>query len=678
MFNNLQNKYIYKNKIRKLKKIKFQSFKKVMSLESFTEHYIKDFYTAEERESLRRLLNVSPLTLQFFLMKQYVLRRAVERKYYLMISQIKIFTRKFRGFTKKMHFNRKNRRKKLKIRMKCFFRINYENILFYLTIFDKKIIIKPFNFLGSLIFYKKLVIKKLYKLRKSKKKRFNRFKYKYFIRRRRKRKYFRRRIKYLRYRVRKKFLMKRFKRFKIKRMKNFFKLIAFFKNSKQKKSSLIDNNFKIKSGFYLPFKLLKFNFNKIHNSYYFSFNFNQRKKKIKIFNNYDTNKIIFDQTKIKLYNNIKLLLKNRFINDNKKKTKRTELKKLIFFNKKKKKINFFNKSNIKLVKTSKNFESISIINSKNTNTDDNDEFLNNNFLIKYLKNENNKYTNYFNKNIDFPDYVVLTSFIKNNINLNFSKLQLSKNMYNLIFIIKFINKLSKKILFLKIKLNKFYFKQKKKLSHLFLKLLKINTKLLNKFNKYKKIIYNLVYIIKQLKIKLKEFILNFYIIYNILNKTTDKSMNNSKVLKKVFYYLKKRKFKYTLKNKKKLIFSLLSLKKRFILSRRKDFIFSYSYNLIRCNRRFKTWWRKKRLLKKKYRKQKKAFFRHVNKTFNFTPFYLYKNYFNKRKFLKNDFFSHFCNKKFKYIYLNFLKKLNMNSSQKFQINKNVDFLQKIC
>jgi hypothetical protein len=478
----------------------------------------------------------------------------------------------------------------------------------------------------------------------------------------------RRRIKYLKYRLKKKFVMKRFHDMKIKRFKNFFKVIAFFHICKQKKKK-IDDNFKIKSIFSLPYKLLKFHFNKIHNSYNFFINFKQRKKKIKILNtNNDNNKSIFNGEKIQVYDNIKIILKNRLINNKiikKKKQKKQQLKELIFFNKKKdntkqkKQLIFFTKKKNKVLKTN-------ILNLNN-----NSSSYNNKFLIHFLKNENSIYKKYFIKKRNFPDYLIVTSSIKSNINsIKLLKKKKVYKLYKLISLMKSINKLSKKILFLKKKLNNFFLKQKRKLSRFFLRLLKINKKLLNKFNKYKKIIYNFIYIIKQLKIKLEEFILNFYIIYNTINKM---DINNMTFLKKVYYCLKKRKFKSKFKNKRKLVFSFLFLKKRFIFSKNKRFIFSYTNKI---NNRLLKRWRKKYFFRKKYRKLKKGFFRRVKKSFNVSSFYLYKNYFNKKKILKNNFFSHFCNKKFKHLYFCFFKKANINYSKNIQINKNVDFLQK--
>ena len=41
---------------------------------------------------------------------------------------------------------------------------------------------------------------------------------------------------------------------------------------------------------------------------------------------------------------------------------------------------------------------------------------NNNFLIDFLKNENIIYKKFFSKKKHFPDYLIVTSSIKNNIN----------------------------------------------------------------------------------------------------------------------------------------------------------------------------------------------------------------------------------------------------------------------
>jgi hypothetical protein len=100
--------------------------------------------------------------------------------------------------------------------------------------------------------------------------------------------------------------------------------LLFFILVKQKKL-LVDDNFKIKSILTLPYKLLKFNFNKISNSYSFFINFRQRKQKIKIFNNID-NTTILKNEKIKLYDDIKLILKNKLIIIKKKKLKKIKKK----------------------------------------------------------------------------------------------------------------------------------------------------------------------------------------------------------------------------------------------------------------------------------------------------------------------------------------------------------------
>ena len=665
---NIQNQYLNKQKIRKYKEFDdFKTFKKVFPLDVFKAHYIHDFYSAAKLESLRKLLNVRKELLHIFLIKRHVLDKAVTKKYYRLFSPAKIFIRKFSVF-KKRHFKRKNKKKKLKLRFKLFFRYNYDNFLFYLTIFNKQFIIKPFNFLGSLLFYKMRHFRKLYRLRPSQREPFIRFLFLFNRRKRRRIRFTRRRIRYLKYRFKKKFLMKRFRQIKVRRFKNTFKFIAYFHHLKQKKL-LIDDNFKIKSVFQLPYKLLKLNFNKIYNAYYFFINFRHRKQKIKIFTNNDNTKI-FKNKKIKLYDNIKLILQNRLIrNKINNKNKKKKLKELIFFNKnkklkkidyfyKKKNINSFNLK-IKLLKSKSNFLTLDF------------DF---DFLDRYLKNELNKYKEHIinNKTNYFPDYLILTSVLKKNLNLfKFSKNK--KKIDNLIFIFKKINKLSKMFFVLKNKLNNLFLKQKTKLSRLFLKLLIINKKkkIITKFNKYKKTIFNLLSIIKQFKNNLKEVILNFYIISNKLNNI---SINNNKFnfLNKIYYFLKRRKLKSKLKNKRNLIFSILFFKKKNLLARPKQFIFSYTNKLN--NKHLKPW-RKKVYYIKRYKRQKKNYLRHINKNFYVSSFYLYKNYFNKKKLLKNNFYSHFCTKKFKFIVFNFLKTINLNFSKNIQLNKNIDFLQ---
>src|SRR3990167_3571193 len=284
------------------------------------------------------------------------------KKYYLLFS-VKQFPNRFFKHKRK-YFKRKKRRRKLKLRIKFFYRIAHDTFLFYLNLSGKQFIIRPFNFLNCLFFYKNKTFKKIYVILKRRRMRF-RF-YSKFRRRKKRRTVRRRRIRFLKYKFKKKFVMKRLRQIKIRKYKNFLRFIAFF-NACKKFTLKTDDYFTVKSILNSPYKLLKFNFNKITNSYNFFINFNsQRKQKIKI----DSTKNVFYKEKTKLYNIIKLKLQNRFILKNNIKNFDYQKKLLLFIrviNKILKKILFFEKKINKFKNKRKNQLSFLFLNSLKKN-----------------------------------------------------------------------------------------------------------------------------------------------------------------------------------------------------------------------------------------------------------------------------------------------------------------------
>lgn len=592
MLNIILNKYKNKIKIKQLKKLKFKTFKEVISLKAFKEHYIKDFYTKKELKKLRKFFNMNKITLNEALMKRSILNKIVVRKYNFLFY-LKIFPNRFFK-RKRKYFNRKKKKKKLNLRVKFFYRIAYDTFLFYLKLSNKELIIKPFNFFNALFFYKSKTFRKAYIIRKRRRMRF-RFYYK-FRRRKKRRSIRRRRVKFLKYKFKGKSLIKRFRQIKIRKYKNFLRFISFFNNCKKIKIK-IDDYFKVNSILHLPYKLLKLNFNTITNSYNYFINFtNQQKKIIKI----DIIKNIFNKERKKLYNIIKSKLKNRFI----------------------------------------------LINKMNK--------LKNNQLPFYL----------FNNNIHtIKENIILTNKIGN--------LKKSDSLKKIINFLKLIKKISNHIFFIKKKINNFKNKFKKKIFYLFLKLLKINKKIIKKFKKYKKILNILLNIITKLKNKLKKLIINFYILFfNFVNVITEiKKQNKFKFLKKIIYFLNRKKTKNL--NKKNNLFLYFFFKKnKFILHKNKKFIFSYKNKI---NNLYCKPWRYKKIRKKNITRKTHAFFKEIKRNFSLSTFFLYKNYFSQNNLLKNNNY-YFGNKKFKFLYLNFLKKSNLLKLKNSQKYKNINFL----
>jgi hypothetical protein len=613
VLNIIINKYKNKIRIKQLRKLKFKTFKEVISLKAFKERYIKDFYSNKELRKLKKFFNMDQMTLDAALMKRSILNKIVVRKYNSLFYLKELPNRFLKR--KRKYFKRKKRKKNLNLRVKFFYRITYDTFLFYLNLSNKQLIIKPFNFLNCLFFYKSKTFRKAYVIRKRRRMRF-RFYYK-FRRRKKRRSIRRRRIRFLKYKFKGKSLMKRLKQIKIRKYKNFLRFVSFF-NACKKVTLQIDDYFKINSILNLPYKLLKLNFNKITNSYNYFLNFNsQRKKRLKI--NTTITKNIFNKEKTKLYNIIKCKLQNRFL------------------------LNY--KSNIENV---------------NNNT------LNFNSLLK---------TN--NKNIinQFPDYLFYNNIIKNKIidDYQINNFKRSNNINKLMLFIKLINNITKKILFFEKKIISFKNKRKKQLSYLFLKLFKINKKIINKFRKYKKILNILLDITIKLKNKLKELIITFYILFSNLNNLT--LTNNLKFLKKIFFFLKRKKKKMktrsNLKKRNKLLLSFLFCKSKFIFFKNRKFIFSYKNKLNNFSGKP---WKRRKLKKKRNRRRKHAFLKYIKKNFSLSNFFLYKNYFSKKNLLKNNNYYYFGNKKFKCLYLNFLKKSNLSNLKNPQKIKNINFL----
>ena len=218
MLNPIFNIYKNKVKIKNFKKLKFKAFKKVMPLKVFKDHYIKDFYSSKELANLKDVFNIDQVSLDMALMKRSILNKIITRKYYAIFFP-KEFPNRFPK-RKRKYFRKKPKKKSLLLRLKFFYSIPQDNFLFYLSILDKQLLIKPFNFLNCLFFFKMRKFKKVFVVRKRRRLRF-RFYYRFGRRKRRRRSVRRRRIRYLKYRFKKKFLMRRFRRIKIRKYKNF-------------------------------------------------------------------------------------------------------------------------------------------------------------------------------------------------------------------------------------------------------------------------------------------------------------------------------------------------------------------------------------------------------------------------------------------------------------------------
>ncbi len=610
MLNPVYNIYKNKIKIKKLKKFNFKAFKKVMPLKVFKAHYIRDFYTPDQLADFRDAFNIDQLSLDIALMKRSLLNRIVTQKYYAIFFP-KEFPNRFRK-KKRKYLRRKPKKKNLKLRIKFFYSIPQDNFLFYLSILDKQLLIKPFNFLNCLFFFKMRKFKKVYVVRKRRRLRF-RFYYRFGRRRKKRRSVRRRRLRYLKYRFKKKFLIKRFRRIKIRKYKNFLRFIAFF-NTCKKISLNIDDYFKVNSLLNLPYKLLRFNFNKMTNSYNFFLHFNnQRKSKITL--GTINTKNIFIQKKTELYNIIKFKLKNRFFNLN-------------------------NNLNNHL------FETLNL------------DFVQQNPNLKFQIND---YLNYYN--------VIKNSIVKNyQVNCLKNNFKNSQQNNQVFFILNLINKISKKISFFEQKRINFKLKEKKKLYLLFLKIFNSNNKKCMKlFKNYQQILNNLFDIILKLKNKLKELIVTFYIIYfNNINNINDLlKKQKSKFLKKVLYFVKKKKKKQkqNLKKKQKLVLTFYENKNKIFMYKSKKIYFSYN-NKLNNIYGIKKRWKLRKLKRHKIKVRKLGNVLSIKKKFVLTNFFLYKNYN-----------SYFDKKNCKDMYLNFLKKSNVQHLIDLQKSKNINFLK---
>lgn len=639
---NLEKFYSNRSKSRFLKKqLEFKSFKKVMPFENLKKRYYKDYYTINEEKELRQLLNIGQGLLDYALRKRHILMKFLKIKYYAIISSFRQLPNRFFR-KKKRYFRKKKRKKNLNLRFFIFFKTNYERFLFYLITSNNQYLIKPFNFLTSLFFYKTKTFKRLYTFRKKKR----RFRFFYRKLKRKKRKFFaRKRKRKLPYRLKKKFIFKRYKDLKIKKINNFLRFIAFFYICKKLIITKKDN-FKIRSIFYLPHKLLKFNFNKIDNSYKFFITLKKRRSKIKTITLKDKNNFIkeINKTKIELHNLIKLKLYNK----NKFKTLKNDSTNLN---------NFIKQNTISYYYYIIYFLIQIFLIDYNYLIGNHDETLNFKLIINYLKFE--KLPNYFIDNNKFNILKIPSKNILINNKLKFLTNSIMKIVY--------------KLKFLKRKIFKFNLKKNKKLSFLFLKFIKkkrkTKKKSLNKYiYKYKNSINIIFLIINKLKEKLEKLILNFYILYLTFS---NKSINfkKTKFLKKLKYFYKIKK-----KNKKNLIYSFIFLKKNLLNLRPEKFTFTYNNKLNNFRSVFiKKFWKKKRFFKRKKRKIKNKVFKVVNKIFPIEKFYLYKTYFIE-KTQKLSKFNCFCDKKLKYIYLNYLKKINISDSKLNQKKKNINFL----
>ena len=641
--------YIYKSKYKILKKKnrKFKSFKNVILLKDFKKKYLKPWYSPRQTNRLRRFLNIGPYLMNKALIKRSLLHKFLTFKYRAIYFPLKVLPRRFRKYKRKSTYLKKKRKKKLNLRIRHFFQINYDNLLFYLTIFDKKIIIKPFNFLSSLFFYKTKYFKKIYKIQIRQRVRFNyakfrKFKFRRFVKKRRRLKRLRR------FRLKKKMLIKRFFKLKIGSFFNFFRFIAFLHICK-KINLTNDDLFKIKSIAILPYNLLKFNLNKLTNSYNFFFNFKRNnKKKLYKIKFYTNSKTIEHNEKSKLYKIIKSKLKNR------KKFKNTVNLSIFNYN-----------STLTEFKTAINGYHILY-------------FLIQKLLCEYklLHIINNN-----NLNLTFTSFNKFKEF-KHNINTNIFNVKININY--LLKLNKSIRKIFKKLIYFDKIFTNLKTKRKNKLSNLFVKNLKkpiINkTKILNNYkNKYKKVLDNVFYIINTLQLKFEKLFLNFNILFLIYKKNKQNTTNSLKLfdLTNNRLYLKKIKNQLKIKNqdqlkmKKKLnlfLFSLKFNKKKIYYFSRPSKIFEFSYKTKFNNKNSHAefgWFRQKRLKNKRMSKFHLRELKPLKRTFNLKNVIFYKNISEN---------SYLCKQKLQYLSINILKQTNLKNSKTKQLTKNLNFL----
>lgn len=619
---------------------------KQISLDDFKNKYFKLYYSDKEIEKLRNFFNIGPYLIRLALTKRFLLNKFLIFKYYAAFSTLKTLPNKWRRYKRRKVYFFKKKRKKLNFRTNMFLKINSDNFLFYLKFLDKQLIIQPFNFLISVFFYKTRKFKKYYSIRKRK-----RFKFRYYYKILRYRRRYKKRLrKYSRHKKKKKILMKRFRLLKIRSVAHFFRFMAFLQVCK-KINLKSDDLFKVKSIAKSHYNLLKFSFNKLTNSYRFFMNFRKRKLNKNQISFFIKNNLTLNFNKSKVYH----IIKSNLIKRNNLEKKANNII-LSCFNDK------INSHNINKI----NFFYYHIFY----------------FLIQKLLFE-----------FDFSK-IILNNF---NINIMFNLKQKinSINIKNTITI-----KILKKIIFLIFSINKklkYYNKLLCNLKKKQKKLINLNIKNSNEneiiFINELKIKYNLsldnfFYIINKLQFFLEELIVNFYIFFIKYKNLYKNNQNifyfkNKKYFRKLKYFFK---YKKSLTKKKKKYFSFLLLKKKSLFYKLNTLPFSFKNKInnkskrirkrkiqnqnFRFRRRYLTWWRLRKLQKRRNRKKKKRIIRNIITIFPYNKLGFYKNFYN----YKTNLFVYFLGKKLKYTNITFLKKSNKTFSYINQINKNFNFL----
>ena len=102
----LNQKYI---NFKQTRRLNFKSLKKIISLRSFQNKYLKKSYSNSEKKFLKTFLNIGPRLLRFALQRRRVLNKFFEFKYYailpLKILPNHFLRRKRRLFSKKKKKN---------------------------------------------------------------------------------------------------------------------------------------------------------------------------------------------------------------------------------------------------------------------------------------------------------------------------------------------------------------------------------------------------------------------------------------------------------------------------------------------------------------------------------------------------------------------------------------------
>lgn len=576
-------KVIYFLKITQLREELFE--KKSLSLQEYQVPFLKHLYTKKQLRYIQKRLRIGKNLVKRFLMYRSILFSILKRRYLKVVKPRQKF----------LYFYFKNRNRfniyikkwqmyyRTKKKTKLFNRIPYENYLFYLNFLNNKsFIIRPFNFIFSLFFYNKYKIVKV--------------------------KYFRLaslKFSYTAYKARKKIASKKLRFRKKRRMsykrKKFFKRIRLKLKHKQKG---LRRRLKLNISHFMRFMSF--------------FMICRKKNKFQLDNHFKVNSLINFSYK-KIYFN---KLNNCYFFFNFKKTIKKILIKKLFF-----------KSNIQ----SKLFKYLKINKLNLTFIPIKKKLINNNKLNKLL-------------NINLIKNHNLLLKLKCNYNIKSSLLK-KKLLY------KSYEFFLKKLLFFIVKLIKLFIFVKNKLKK-------------NKFNEKKIYIYKIIF--NKIKEKIKQSYLNFYILYYL---------NNYNFYLLTNYFNKFKRFKYKKKISSyikffmfKNLYILKTRKKKHIKNKKRSSLLNFFRDILIDNilkpklgktkrqriRRFYRLFKKFKKLRRKKRRRTLTYYSDYSNYYKFKNLFFFKNkkklkLFNKKEEISNFYFKYnktIYNKQFKQLIKN--------------------------